>query len=162
MLNTKMENEIEIAVRLYDNKLYGTTYGKGLYRKAIYNGSIDINESDAKYVIDLFSYDDWCNQAKTDEQMAMMKNIEKNKDNLYSWINRYDRISKQKTLVDGCVVMNAESNDMVVALNDTDFDVVGQLALSAKPCKQSTNGRKSPMLLASNSDLTEWKASQNM
>lgn len=38
MLN---QTQSEIAVRLYDNNAYGTTYGKGLYRKAIYNGTID-------------------------------------------------------------------------------------------------------------------------
>ena len=38
MLNS---NQTEIAVRLYENQTYGTTYGKGLFRKALFNGSID-------------------------------------------------------------------------------------------------------------------------
>ena len=52
----------EIAVRFYDNKLYGTTYGKGMYRKAIYNGSIDVKNPSLKYVIDMYSYNDWALQ----------------------------------------------------------------------------------------------------
>lgn len=76
MLDTK--NETEIAVRLYDNKFYGTTYGKGLYRKALYNDSIDLQTPLVKYVIDLFIYDDWANQAKTDEQMNSVRQLKFN------------------------------------------------------------------------------------
>lgn len=39
--------QTEIAVRLYDNNTYGTTYGKGMYRKAIYNGTIDAKHLNA-------------------------------------------------------------------------------------------------------------------
>ena len=42
-----LNNQIEIAVRLYDNNTYGSTYGRGLYRKAIYNGTIDAKHSSA-------------------------------------------------------------------------------------------------------------------
>ncbi len=69
MLNTGNTNQVEIAVRLYDNPVYGTTHGKGLYRRAIFNGSIDVKDPHVKYVIDLYSYDDWANQATTDGQM---------------------------------------------------------------------------------------------
>jgi hypothetical protein len=38
---TTKENSIEIAVRLYENNAYGTTFGKGMYRRALFNGTID-------------------------------------------------------------------------------------------------------------------------
>jgi hypothetical protein len=38
MLNNQT-TQAPVAIRLYENKAYGTTYGKGLYRKAIYNGT---------------------------------------------------------------------------------------------------------------------------
>ena len=62
-----LNNQIEIAVRLYDNNTYGSTYGRGLYRKAIYNGTIDAKHSSAKYLVDFYTYEDWANQAKTDQ-----------------------------------------------------------------------------------------------
>ena len=55
MLNQSIE-KTEIAVRLYDNNSYGTTYGKGLYRRAIYNGTIDAKEFNAKYLADIALY----------------------------------------------------------------------------------------------------------
>ncbi len=39
--NPTNEKQVEIAVRLFDNNTYGTTYGKGLYRRAVFNGTID-------------------------------------------------------------------------------------------------------------------------
>lgn len=157
MLSTK--NEIEIAVRLYDNKFYGTTYGKGLYRKALYNGSIDIQEPNVKYVIDLFSFDDWRNQAKTDEQLDLLRECEQLDDALYSWIYRYDRDTKQKTLVRGCCVMDLNTNNILVLINDEYMSIDSDWKMTAKPCTQSSSGAKSPTLLATNADLSEWKRS---
>lgn len=155
MLSTK--NEIEIAVRLYENKFYGTTYGKGLYRKAIYNGSIDLQKPNVKYVIDLFSFDDWSNQAKTDRQMAIVRESIKLKDALYSWVFRYDRDTKEKTWVYGCCVMDMDSNNIVVMIEDEESKVESDWKITAKPCKQAMNGHKAPTLLATNADLSEWK-----
>ena len=39
----------EIAIRLYDNPKYGTTYGPAQYRHAIFNGSADIKNPSVKY-----------------------------------------------------------------------------------------------------------------
>ena len=90
-------NQTELAVRLYENSTYGTTYGKGLFRRALFNGSIDLKSPTVKYVIDLFNYDDWCNIAKTDLQIQVINGIPSASDTLYSWVNRYDRETKQKT-----------------------------------------------------------------
>ncbi len=155
MLSTK--KEIEIAVRLYENKFYGTTCGKGLYRKAIYNGSIDLQEPIVKYVIDLFSFDDWRNQAKTDDQMEVVRSADKLENALYSWIYRYDKDTKQKTLVYGCCVMDLNTNNIIVLLRDEDREIDSDWNVNAKPCKQAINAGKSPTLLATNADLSAWK-----
>ena len=155
MLSTK--NEIEIAVRLYENKFYGTTYGKGLYRKAIYNGSIDLQQPTVKYVIDLFSFDDWSNQAKTDEQMDYVRKTGSFRDKLFSWIYRYDKDKKTKTLADGFCAMDMNSNEIIVVIIDKDVNIQNEWEVTAKPCKQAMNGHKAPTLLATNADLSEWK-----
>ncbi len=72
MLNN--ENTTPIAVRLFDNEKFGTTHGKGLYRKAIYNGTIETSGQN-KYLVDLYSYEEWANMAKTDEQMEILANV---------------------------------------------------------------------------------------
>ena len=42
----------EITARLWENKMYGTTFAKGQYRKAIYNGTLEIMDPYAKYLVD--------------------------------------------------------------------------------------------------------------
>jgi hypothetical protein len=153
MLNS---NQTEIAVRLYENQTYGTTYGKGLFRKALFNGSIDIKTPCTKYVIDLFNYDDWCNIAKTSEQMVIIRDVPQQDDTLYSWINRYDRTTKQKTLVSGFCSFDCDSKGMRIMILDPVVQIEDVWQISAKPCQANTNGLRSPQLLATNADLTAW------
>ena len=47
-LDAALSND-PIAVRLYESKVYGTTYGRGLYRHAFYNGTVDLKQSAVKY-----------------------------------------------------------------------------------------------------------------
>ena len=152
MLNTKSE----IAVRLYDNNTYGTTYGKGLYRKAIYNGTIDVKDEGAKYLIDLFTYDEWVNMAKTDEQMEILANIEAKSDSLYSWVKHYDPITKDKVVVPGMCQLDTESLELTILICDESHGLADTWELKAKPCKQGSTGIKSPQLLATNSELATW------
>lgn len=91
--------QVIIAVRLYDNKTYGTTYGKGKYRRAIYNGTIEAKAAQATYLVDFYNFEDWANSAKTDAQMELLANVEPDSDTLYSWIKHYDRSSQEKVLV---------------------------------------------------------------
>ena len=153
MLNS---NQTEIAVRLYENQTYGTTYGKGLFRKALFNGSIDIKTPCTKYVIDLFNYDDWCNIAKTSEQMVIIRDVPQQDDTLFSWINRYDRTTKQKTLVSGFCSFDCDSKGMRIMILDPVSQIEDVWQISAKPCQSNTNGLRSPQLLATNADLTTW------
>ena len=152
----KSSTQQEIAVRLYDNKFYGTTYGKGLYRKAIYNGSIDMKNPSRKYVIDLFQYNDWSIQASTDEQVKITETVSKVPDTIYSWIFLYDPTTKIKTPVYGCCVLDLNSNKMEILINSNEKENSVFWELEARPCKPTNDGRKVPQLLATNTDLTTW------
>lgn len=153
MLNTK---QIEIAARLYENQSYGTTHGKGLYRKALYNGSIDTKAPNVKYVIDLFVHADWSNQAKSDDQMIVIDTFTADVDKLYSWIHRYDTFSKSKTLVGGVCTLDLNTMEMVVLICDEKMGVEDTWHISAKKCQVNKNGLRSPQLLATNADLAVW------
>ena len=43
----------EIAVRGFMNEKFGSSYGKGLFHRAIFNGSVEIRNPYTKYLIDL-------------------------------------------------------------------------------------------------------------
>ena len=149
-------NQTELALRLYENSTYGSTYGKGLFRRALFNGSIDIKSPLVKYVIDLFNYDDWCNIAKTHAQIEIITGVPQQADTLYTWINRYDTSTKQKTLVSGFCSFDCESKDINVMIIDPECNIEGVWKISAKPCQTNRNGLRAPQFLATNADLTEW------
>ncbi len=153
MLNTK---QLELAVRFYDNSLYGTTYGKGLFRKAIFNGSIDVKTPSVKYLIDLYGYEDWCNLARTDEQMEIIREILKEDGTVYSWLQRYNKETKQKTSVAGFTSLNCESKEVVIVILDSEFGIEDSCRIEAKMCHSQAHGLRSPQLLATNSDLESW------
>ena len=149
-------NQTHLAVRLYENSTYGTTYGKGLFRRALFNGSIDLKLPTVKYVIDLFNYDDWCNIAKTNYQIEIINGVNKQADTLYTWINRYDCSTKQKTLVIGYCSFDCDSKELAIMIIDPDFNIEDKWTISAKPCQANRNGLRAPQFLATNADLTEW------
>ena len=149
-------NQTELALRLYENSTYGSTYGKGLFRRALFNGSIDIKSPLVKYVIDLFNYEDWCNIAKTHAQIEIITGVPQQADTLYTWINRYNTSTKQKTLVSGFCSFDCESKDINVMIIDPECNIEGVWKISAKPCQTNRNGLRAPQFLATNADLTEW------
>ena len=153
MLNTTTK---EIAVRFYDNKMYGTTYGKAMYRKAIYNGSIDVKNPSVKYVIDMYSYNDWALQAKSEIQEQVLSSISRTSEKLYSWLYRYNSVTKEKTLIPGCCILDLNTNEVQIAVEDDTADIATLWQLEARPCKPTNDGRKVPQLLATNADLTVW------
>ena len=51
--------EKAIAVRLFENKKNGSTYGKGLYRSAIFNASAELRDPHVKYLLDFYAIDRW-------------------------------------------------------------------------------------------------------
>ena len=155
MLNHEIKQP-EIAVRLYDNNTYGTTYGRGLYRKAIYNGTIDAKQSNAKYLVDFYNYEDWANQAKTDGQMEILANVTPVPDTLFSWVAHYDGATKSKTPVTGVCLLNASTMDVRVVIMDAQHDVEDSWQLTARSCRLAEHGKRSPQLLATNGDLQGW------
>jgi len=154
--NLTKEKQIEIAVRLYDNNTYGTTYGKGLYRNAIYNGVVDARSPIAKYLVDLFNYEDWCNRARTNEQMTVLAQIHYDKDKLYSWIQHYEAMSKNKRLVGGYMSLDINSLGMEILICDEQADFAGAWKIAAKPCKAAKLNTSSPQILGTNADLDNW------
>ena len=65
----------EIAVRGFMNEKFNTTFGKGLFRRAMFNGSVELGNPNQKYLVDYFEYSNWENTAKTDEQMATVRKL---------------------------------------------------------------------------------------
>lgn len=155
MLDTTTQQK-EIAVRLYENKKYGTTFGKGKYRTAIYNGTADMKDPQRKYLLDLYSYEDWMNFAMLDEQMEIIKNTEHIKDALYSWVFLYDTSSKLKIFIAGVAIYDLNDGTFHLVMDDTKIDVCDKWTLDIKPCRILSGGTKSPQLLATNSDLSVW------
>ena len=155
MLNTTT-NQPEIAVRLYDNNTYGSTYGRGLYRKAIYNGTVDAKHSNTKYLVDFYSYEDWANQAKTDEQMRLLAETPPVADTLFSWVKHYDRKTQAKSLVTGMCFINMSTMDVTIGIADFERDVNDVWKLTARECRQTQTGKRVPQLLATNGDLQAW------
>lgn len=153
MLSTK---QIEVAVRLYQNEKYGTTYGKGKFRKAIYNAVIDTKNPKVKYIADFYTHEDWMNTAKSNGHMSILDQIEPKMTRLYSWVSRYDPATKTKTPVDGFCEMNLEDLDMTILIADEDAGIVETWRLEGKPCKQLIENKQAPQILATNSDLSAW------
>lgn len=150
-----MQNEI--AVRLYENNKYGTTYGKGVYHHAVFNATADVKNPKAKYLLDFYSYAHWEAQAKTDAQMEVVELVAEkdNKDTLISWVLRYDPITKHKAFVMGFCVLNLVTNKLKLVIDDETADIQTAWNLPVKPCKL-VRDKNAPQLLATNAELCEW------
>ena len=109
--------EKEIAVRLFENKKLGTTYGRGLYRTAVFNASAEIKDPHVKYLLDFYQYDRWEHTANTDQQIAMLNQVAGycSADDLTSWVTRYDLVSKTKTHVQGVAILDEKSNTLRIS-----------------------------------------------
>jgi hypothetical protein len=149
-----MQCNNEIAVRLYDNPLYGTTHGKGLYRKAIFNGTADITAPSAKYLLDFESVEHWAHRSANanDDIMCEHVNNSVNGNLLASWIVRYDTATKAKVRVNGFCTIDLQANKLELLIEDAEFGIEQTWRLDVKPCK-TVIGKKSPQLLATNAEL---------
>ena len=145
-----------VAVRLFENQAYGTTYGKGLYRRAVYNGTVDVKAPKVKYLIDLFSYQEWAHQARTDHQMTVLESVEDQPHALFSWIQRYDPLTKRKTPVDGVCVFHPNDKALTLAILDAEAEVEEAWKLDVRNCRLAHSTKNSPQLLATNTDLETW------
>ena len=145
-----------LAVRLFENQAYGTTYGKGLYRRAIYNGTVEMKTPKVKYLIDLFSYAEWAHQARTDQQMMVLESVEDQPHALFSWVQRYDPLTKRKTPVDGVCVFHPNDKELTLAILDAEAEVEEAWKLEVRNCRAVAASRHGPQLLATNTDLETW------
>jgi hypothetical protein len=150
--------EREIAVRGFMNEKFGTTYGKGLFHRAIYNGSVEIRSPYAKYLIDLFEYSRWESSAKSDDQLTWVDKMRNARidstDSVVSWVQHYDPMSKTKQSIDGVCVYLSETQELHISINDPDHDVVDTWTLDVKSCAKL--GTNKPVFIATNVDLNSF------
>jgi hypothetical protein len=146
-----------IAIRLFENKVFGTTYGKGLRRSAVFNATAEVNEPYAKYLLDFESGPAWINHARTDGQLQIagrfIDQVERDEDVLWSWVKWYDKGTGDKEFVDGFGLYDMGSEEIALHLNDAKRGLTDEWLLPARRC-QATAGRNSPAFLATNHDLT--------
>ena len=145
-----------IAIRLFENNKYGTTYGKGLRRSALYNATAEITQPYAKYLLDFEPGAAWINHARTDEQLAICRRLveqaQANDSVLWSWIKWYDKTTGEKELVAGFAAYDMDSEEIALDLDDGKRALTDQWFLPARRCTGRA-GKNSPVLLATNCDL---------
>ena len=146
----------EIAVRLFQNAKYGTTYAKGVRHQALFNATADIKNPKVKYVLDFYTYEHWEFLAK-ENQLEIVNQVrnEVDKDTLVSWIVRYDLATKTKTAVYGFSTLDMKTNKLILCVLDNDAGVEDSWKLTAKPCR-AIAGKNIAELLATNCELASW------
>lgn len=148
--------EKEIAVRLYQNAKFGTTYGKGVRYQALFNASADIREPKVKYLLDFYSYEQWEFLAKS-HQLDIVQQVREivDQDSLISWVLRYDLATKTKTPVYGFSTLQLGTNHLILCVVDSELSIEDSWRLTAKPCR-AVSGKNIAELLATNSELATW------
>ena len=151
--------EREIAVRGFINEKYNTTFGKGLFRRAVFNGSIELGGPHQKYLIDLYEFGIWQHHAKSDYQIDVFRKMDASEADsidglLLSWILHYDPLTKRKTSVDGYCIYMQSTDELYIAIQDPARGTDGSWSLDVKSCK--TIGKGKPVFIATNVDLGSW------
>jgi hypothetical protein len=154
-----MITEREIAVRGFMNERYNTSFGKGLFRRAVYNGSLELANPSQKYLIDLYEFGLWQHQAKTDYQINIFHKIDamggdEEKNLLLSWVLHYDPLTKTKTSVDGYCIYMPSTDELYIEIADPLNGTDSSWSLNVKPCKNTGKGK--PVFIATNVDLSSW------
>ena len=150
----------EIAVRLFINEKFMGSYGKGVFNRAIYNGSIELHNPHQKYLVDFYDYAHWEFRAKSDAQIKVLKYLEqtdlpKAPNLLMSWIKHYDPMTKTKTQVPGFCAYLQDSNELHLHIDDSEHSVAEEWDLQVRQCKNT--GVKLPVLIATNVALENWQ-----
>ena len=147
-----------IAIRLFENPKFGTTYGKGLRRSAVFNATAEVSEPYAKYLLDFEAGRAWANHARTEAQLHVARQYidqaERDDSVLWSWVKWYDKGTGDKEYVEGFALYDLESEEVALHLNDAKRGVTQEWLLPARRC-QGTAGKNSPAFLATNHDLTQ-------
>ncbi len=146
----------EIAVRGFINEKFNTTFGKGLFRLAVLNGSVELHDPNQKYLVDYFSYLEWETQAKTDEQLKVINeltsvNLGKETDWLFSWLIHYDPLTKSKQRVNGYSIYSPNTRELFIKIDDPNNQTQDEWTLDVHSCKST--GANKPVFVAANVDL---------
>ena len=146
----------EIAVRLFQNAKYGTTYAKGVRHQALFNATADIKQPKVKYLLDFYTYEHWEFLAK-DHQLDIVNQVrnEVDGDTLVSWVVRQNTTTKEKTTVYGFSTLNMKTNELILCVLDGEAGIEDSWKLTAKPCR-AIAGKNVAELLATNSELASW------
>ena len=146
----------EIAIRGFVNDMFNTTYGKGLFRKAVFNGTVELRSPYIKYLVDYMDLQTWENKAKQYQMphvhTVVNEGLDKEPGALFSWVLHYDSLTKTKVGVDGFSVYLPQSRDLYLAINDPNHGVVEEWVLQTHGCK--TAGKGKPVFIATNMDLS--------
>jgi hypothetical protein len=146
----------EIAVRGFINEKFNTTFGKGLFRRAVFNGSVELHDPNQKYLVDYFSYLEWETQAKTDEQLKVINeltsvNLGKETGLLFSWLIHYDPLTKSKQRVNGYSIYSPNTRELFIKIDDPNNQTQDEWTLDVHSCKST--GANKPVFIAANVDL---------
>ena len=152
--------EREIAVRGFINDKHNTSFGKGLFRRAIYNGSVELGTPCQKYLIDLYEFGIWQHHAKSDYQMEVLRRVhamgaEHESDLLLSWVLHYDPLTKAKSAVDGYCLYIPGTAELYIEIHDGERCTDHCWSLGVKSCKNAGQGK--PAFIATNVDLCSWQ-----
>jgi hypothetical protein len=147
----------EITARLWDNPKFGTTYGKGQYRRAIYNGTLEVIEPRTKYLVDFEEIEAWFNFAKAEVHRAMTKRLDELPVNetgvLMSWIYRYELANKIP--VQGYAALDLNHHRLIIEIEDGDTQIHESWNLPVRACIARTPGKPTPALIATNATLLD-------
>ena len=150
----------EVAIRGFINDKFGSTFGKGLFRRAPYTGSVELHNPKQKYLLDFYSYADWEFSAKSDAQIEVLKKIDQTDipttpNIVMSWLIHYDPVTKCKTAANGYCIYGQDTQELHLNIADGERDVLDEWTLNVQHCK--TAGFKKPVFIAANVDLTVWQ-----
>jgi len=145
-----------IAVRGFVNDKLDTTSSRTLFRKALFNGSVELRDPNQKYLVDYFAYPQWELLARSDKQIETIKELrakdaDKDPEFLFSWILHYDPLTKTKTRVDGYSIYSSNTKELYIKINDAINQTTDDWELNVCHCKAV--GKKKPVFVASNCEL---------
>ncbi len=148
--------EKAIAVRMFENKKLGTTYGKAKYRTAIFNASAELRDPRVKYLFDFHEYERWVHSASSDQHMTTLDAVAAacSPTDLVSWVVRYDPVTKTKTPVPGVAILDLTTDTLKVLIDDEESMVHEGWLLDTRACEVKHS--KAPTLIATNTELAQW------
>lgn len=146
----------EITIRGFINEKYSTPFGKGLFRRAIYNGSVELLNPNQKYLVDFYEFGTFQHTAKSNGQIEILNNliacgVANTPDLVMSWIVHYEPLTKSKELVDGYCIYLQTTGEVHIEINDVLNGTKDEWDLKARPCKAV--GANKPVFVATNVDL---------